>query len=79
MITFTQTLDAAPLPVLLLSIICATVIILAALVLCALFPGMGTTIDNIVYTWRTGGRPRRRRNRRRPPRRANQGKRGKIR
>jgi hypothetical protein len=32
MITFTQALDATPLPVLLLSIICATMIILAALV-----------------------------------------------
>ena len=79
MITLTQILDAAPLPVLLLSITCATVIILAALVLCALFPGMGTTIADFVYAWRAFRCPRRRRNRRRPPRRANQGKRGKTR
>jgi hypothetical protein len=79
MITLTQLLDAVPLPVLLLAIICATVVVLVALVLCALFPGMGTTIADIVYAWRTSRRPGRRHHRPRLQSRANQGKRGKVR
>ncbi len=79
MITLTQLLDAVPLPVLLLAIICATVVVLVALVLCTLFPGMGTAIADIVYAWRASRHPGRRNQRPRLPRRAHQGKRGKVR
>ena len=74
MFTLIQLLDALPFPVVLLIIICATTIILAALVLCALFPQMGTTIADIVDAWRTPRRPRRRQApRRRSQSRANRG------
>jgi hypothetical protein len=75
--TFLQLLDAVPQPVLLLVIICATVIILVALVLCAFHPEMGTTIIDIIYAWRASRQARRRSQRRRPQRRAYQGRRGK--
>ena len=79
MITLTQLLDAVPLPVLLLAIICATVVALAALVLCALFPGMGMAIADIIYAWRASRHPGRRHQRPCLPRRTHQGKRGKVR
>ena len=75
MFTLIQLLDTLPLPMVLLFIICATAIILAALVLCALFPQMGTAIADIVDAWRAPRRPRRRQaHRRRSRNRANRGK-----
>lgn len=55
MVILIQLLDAAPLPVLLLAIICVTVVIVVALVLCAFFPEMGATIADILYAWRAPG------------------------
>lgn len=77
MIILIQLLDAVPLPVVLLAIICATVIALVTLMLCARFPELGTTIAEIIYAWRTsrgsGYRPRRPRFHR-PARRGKRGK-----
>jgi hypothetical protein len=72
-------LDTAPLPVVLLCIICATVVILAALMLCALFPELGTTIADIVDTWRNPGYSRCRQTHRRSRSRVNQAKQRKMR
>jgi hypothetical protein len=79
MLTIIQLLDMAPLPVVLLSIICTTVVILAALMLCALFPELGTTIADIVDVWRNPGCSRSRKNHRRSRSRMIQEKQRKMR